>query len=99
MLSETTGRPMTLRQLLIHVEKCARDLASQLDATVQPRLADFRELSRPLRHRSHYPTFLALRNALEKVQQAGVETGVLAEYLEKVMRLIQERVRAEKFHI
>jgi len=90
---------MTLRQLMTHVEKCARDLASELDTTMRPRLADFRDLSRPVRQRSRYPTFVALRNALEKIEQAGLETQTLADYLEKEMRLIRERVRAEKFHI
>jgi hypothetical protein len=99
MLPNSSGRPVTLRQLMTQVEKCARDFASHLDTTVGPRLADFRELSRPVRRRSSYPTFIALRNALERIQQASDETDSLTAYLEKELRLIKERVSAERFRI
>src|SRR5437763_899382 len=49
-------RRMTLRQLLTASEKCARDLAEQLHTTLLSRAADCRDLSRPVRRRSHYPT-------------------------------------------
>ena len=61
---------MTLRQLMTHSEKVVRDLLEHLNTVLLPREQDFRDLSRPIRHRSHYPTLLALHNALENCARA-----------------------------
>ena len=78
--------------------RTAHDLAAAADARgkVCPRpdrarsgdpaaaqVSDFRDLSRPVRRRSHYPTMLALGNALKKLVAAGVEADVLANYLQR----------------
>ena len=75
MVLDQSFRRMTLRQLLTHSEKCARDLIEHFHATVMPSVADFRDLSRPVRRRSHYPAMLALMNALNKLQQVGDDPG------------------------
>ena len=64
---DKSPRRMTLRQLLTHSEKCSRDLIEQVQATLMPRTTDFRDLNRPIRRRSHYPTVVALINALNKL--------------------------------
>ena len=63
---------------------------------VLPRMTDFRDLSRPIRRRSHYPTLLALLNSLKKLQEAGVETNALAEYLLEQMQDIREHAKRER---
>ena len=78
---ERSVRRMPLRQLLTHSEKCSRDLIEQLRAALGPSVSEFRELSRPVRRRSAYPTMATMRNALRKVQQAHEETTKLAAYL------------------
>jgi hypothetical protein len=88
---------MTLRQLLTSVEKCSRDLAEQLNSTLLPRTHDCRDLSRPVRRRSHYPTILALVNALGKLQQADDEVEVLVDYLLEQMEAIRDAARRERF--
>jgi hypothetical protein len=87
---------MTLRQLLTHAEKCTRDLLEHLQATLQPRVADFRDLSRPVRRRSHYPTMMALMNAMKKLQESGAEAQVLADYLHEQMQDIREHAQRER---
>jgi hypothetical protein len=91
-------RRMTLRQLMTHAEKCARDLIEQINGTVLPRVSDFRDLSRPVRRRSHFPSMVALLNALNKYQQAGEETRAMTEYLLEQMQEIRERARLERYN-
>jgi hypothetical protein len=96
MLTERPQRRMTLRQLLTHSEKCARDLAEHLSAVLLPHAQDFRDLSRPVRRRSHYPTLLALHNALQKLRTDGAEAGQLADYLLGLLQEIREHARRER---
>ena len=52
MAIEKPTRRMTLRQLMTHSEKCARDLIEHLSSTMLPHVNDFRDLNRPVRRRS-----------------------------------------------
>ncbi len=96
MLIDKPLHRMTLRQLLTHSEKCSRDFVEHVQATLMPRISDLRELSRPVRRRSHYPTLLAIQNAMRKLQEAGTETEVLANYLLEQMTDIYERARKDR---
>src|SRR6516164_1520560 len=58
MLTEKSTRRMPLRQLLTHSEKCSRDLVEHLRNGLIHVLTEYRELSRPVRRRSSYPTLL-----------------------------------------
>lgn len=92
-MAERIPRRMPLRQLLTHSEKCSRDLIEHLRATLGPALSEFRELSRPVRRRSSYPSFVTIRNALKKIQQANHETHEQAEYLRERLQEIQRHGR------
>ncbi len=81
MLTEKSVRRMPLRQLLMHSEKCTRDLIEHLLASLLPYLTEYRELSRPVRRRSSYPSMITMHNALRKAQQASDETRQMIEYL------------------
>src|SRR5262249_39758594 len=98
MAVDRPQRRMTLRQLLTHSEKCSRDLAEQLHSTLLPRNTDCRELSRPTRRRSHYPTALALLNALQKLIQADQEAQTLADYLHQQLEEIRDHAKREKLN-
>ena len=63
MPADKPFRRMPLRQLLTHSEKCSRDLIEHLRATLGPVLSEFRELSRPIRRRSPYPSMVTMKNA------------------------------------
>jgi hypothetical protein len=93
---ERPARRMTLRQLLTHSEKCTRDLIEQLSASLLPRVTDFRDLSRPVRRKSHYPTLVALLNALNKLQQFNEEARQQAEYLGEQLQEIRDHARRER---
>ncbi len=93
MAIDRPQRRMTLRQLLTHSEKCTRDLVEHLQTVVLPREVDFRDLSRPVRRRSHYPTLKALLNALKKLQEGGNEATSQAEYLLEQLNEIRQHAR------
>jgi len=97
MAANSNLRRMTLRQLLTSVEKCAADLAEQLQTTMLSRVTDTRDLTRPVRRRSHYPTFVALVNSLNRLQQADEEVEALVDYLLEQMEAIRESARKERF--
>ena len=96
MAIDRPTRRMTLRQLLTHAEKCSRDLLEHCSTTLLTQFSDFRDLSRPVRRRSHYPTLMALMNALKKLQHAGDEAQELATYLTEQLQEIREHARKER---
>jgi hypothetical protein len=96
MATDQPLRRMTLRQLLTHSEKCSRDLIDHLQVTLLPRLSDYRDLSRPVRRRSHYPTVGALVNALNKLNQESAEATTVATYLQEQLDEIRERAHRER---
>ncbi len=96
MVIERPARRMTLRQQLTHAEKCSRDLIEHFQQSVLGVMADFRDLSRPVRRRSHYPTMLAICNSLKKYSSAGAETMEMIEYLQEQLQGIREHSRRER---
>lgn len=90
MMTEKSVRRMPLRQLMTHAEKCSRDLIDFTRTTLIPGLTDYRELSRPVRRRSHYPALISLSNALRKVEEALDESRRKMEYLQERLREIHE---------
>src|SRR5436305_1605262 len=96
MVVEKSGRRMTLRQMLIHSEKCSRDIADRMQTNLLPHLTDFRKLTRPVRQHSHYPTVLATRNALKRLHEAAEETLSLAKHLIDMLKDISEQANREQ---
>ena len=96
MVIERPARRMTLRQQLTHAEKCSRDVIEHINGSLLPAISDVRDLSRPVRRRSHYPTMVSLSNALNKLQQASVEISKILEYLQQQLQEIREHARRER---
>jgi hypothetical protein len=96
MITDKSFRRLPLRDLLTDAEKRTRDLADHFTAVWMARLADLRDLSRPVRKRSHYPTLLALRNSLEKVTSLSEESQRLIDYLNQELEEIREHARRER---
>jgi hypothetical protein len=97
-MAEKSTRRMTLRQLLTHSEKLARDLIEHVQTSLLVQVSDFRELSRPVRRRSHYPSLLAVQNALRKLQAATEEVNSLADQLQEQLQEIREHARRERIN-
>jgi hypothetical protein len=96
MMVEKPARRMTLRQQLTHAEKCSRDIVEHVQGSLLPSISDVRDLSRPVRRRSHYPTMVSLSNSVNKMQQAGAEINQLVEYLQEQLQAIREHARRER---
>lgn len=93
---EKTIRRMTLRDLLIHSEKSTRDLVEHLKSTFWPRIEEFRDLTRPVRRHSHFPTVLAVQNIQKKMLDAHQDTEAQANRLLEQLQDIRERARRER---
>ena len=98
MALEKTYRRLPLRDLLTDAEKRSRDVAEHLHNTWLPRITDLRDLSRPLRRKSHYPTLLALQNSLQRVIELMGETSELVDYLEHQLNEIRDHARRERLN-
>jgi hypothetical protein len=95
MISEKSFRRLPLRDLMTDAEKRSRDLIEHFTVTWIARIADLRDLSRPIRKRSHYPTLLALQNAVHKTVETNEETRRLIDYLTQELTEILEHARRE----
>ena len=96
MLTERPTRRMTLRQQLDHAEKCSRDLIEHFQGTLLPCVTDMRDLSRPIRRRSHYPAMVALLNAMNRLHECGHESVESLDYLLEQLQEIREHARRER---
>jgi hypothetical protein len=96
MGSDKSVRRMTLRQLLTHSEKCARDLIELVHTGFLSKVVDFRDLSRPVRRRSHYPTMLAMQNSLRRMMETVQQTQELTDFLNEHLDAIREHANRER---
>ncbi len=95
MAATRPTRRLPLRDLLTDSEKRTRDLIEQVHVTFLTRAADLRELSRPVRKRSHYPSTHALLNAMEKTIQTAQETEDQIAYLMHELTEIGDHAKRE----
>ena len=87
-------RRMTLQELLTQANKNIRDLTEFGRSGVLASLADLRDLSRPVRRRSRYPTFIAVQNSLSHFLQTQEQN--LAQSQEMLQVLLRIRQLARK---
>jgi hypothetical protein len=95
MKIEKPNKRMTLRERMTHAEKCCRDLIDHVNGAMLSATSEFRDLTRPVRRRSHYPTRTALQNALAKLQQAGEDAMMLCDYMLEEFKYIGESTKRE----
>lgn len=93
-----TSRPkrMTLLQLLVHTEKYSHDMREQFRVSFWPALSEFHDMSRPVRKRSHYPTLLAMRNALAAMLQSERDMDQMVANLEGWLQEILEYAQRQR---
>lgn len=91
-------RRLPLRDLITDAEKRCRDVAEHVHTTWINRATDLRDLSRPVRRKSHYPTLLALQNALQRFVELSRETDALIDHLEQQVADIREHARRERLN-
>ena len=98
MPPERTYRRLTLRDLITESEKRARHTAEHIGTTWLARVTDLRDLSRPVRRKSNYPTLLALQNALQRFVQLSRETDELIGLLDQQCNDIRDHAKRERLN-
>jgi hypothetical protein len=86
---------MTLRELLSFATRSTRATAEQVRDNVLRSAADLRDLTRPVRRRSRYPTILAVHNSLKKLETAQGDALKHGAYLFEQLKLIRAIARKE----
>lgn len=92
---EKPAKRMTLREQLVHAEKCCRDLIDHTNGELLANTAEFRDLTRPVRRKSHYPTRVALLNALEKLQESSQDAMTMCDFLLEELQSIAQIAHRE----
>ncbi len=95
-MAEKSLRRLPLRQLLANSDKTTRELAEHVQAHLMPRLVDLRELSRPVRRKSHYPTVMAFQNGLRHVLEANDQLQGMINSLQEHLEAIRDHAQSQK---
>lgn len=98
MSKEKAYRRLPLRQLMTDSEKRARDLSEYYGGAWLTGVTDLRDLSRPVRRKSNYPTLMALQNALQKMVRLTNDSEELLETLEQQLSDIRDHARRERLN-
>jgi hypothetical protein len=96
MSSDKPLRRLPLRQLLASTDKVSRELHELVQTHFIQRVADARDLSRPVRRRSHYPSVLALENGLRRLSEAHEQVQVLMTSLSDHLDAMREHAQREQ---
>src|SRR3977135_4035348 len=97
-MAEKSLRRLPLRQLLASSDKTAREVAELVHTHLLPRVIDFRDLTRPVRRKSHYPTMLAFQNGLRLIAEAHAQLQVLIAILQEHLDAIRDHAQREKLN-
>lgn len=58
--------------------------------------SEYRGLSRPVRHRSTFPSMMAMQNSLRKFEEANKNLHALADYLHEHLDAIRDHANRER---
>jgi hypothetical protein len=95
-MSEKPLRRLPLRQVLASSDKVSRELHELVHTHFIQAIGDARDLSRPVRRRSHYPSVLALQNGLRRLQQAFDQVQVQLSSLNEHLDAIRDHAQKER---
>jgi hypothetical protein len=97
-MADKLYRRLPLRDLMTDAEKRARDLVDHFTTGWFAHATDLRDLSRPVRRKSHYPTLSALLNSVNKIVAASREADEMLAYLGRQLEEIREHARRERLN-
>ena len=95
-MADKSLRRLPLRQLLASSDRTTRELAEVVHSHLLPRVVDFRDLTRPVRRKSHYPTMVAFQNGLRRVTEANERLTALVAELQEHLDAIRDHAQREK---
>jgi len=94
-MSDQPLRRLPLRQLLASSDRTARELSELVYTHFIPRVTDFRDLTRPVRRRSQYPTVQAFHNGLRRVTEASDQLTAMVSVLQEHLDAIRDHAQRE----
>ena len=97
-MADKSLRRLPLRQVLASSERTTRDLAEMVHTHVMPRVADFRDLSRPVRRKSQFPTMVAFQNGLRRLMEANDRLQATVSVLQEHLEAIRDHAQREKLN-
>src|SRR5438132_12351376 len=97
-MAEKSLRRLPLRQLLASSDKATREIAELVHTHLLPRVVDFRDLTRPIRRKSHYPTMLAFQNGLRRLAEAHDQMQAMLAVLQEHLDAIRDHAQREKLN-
>ena len=97
-MADPTLRRLPLRKLLASSDKTTREVAEMVHSHLLPRVVDFRDLSRPIRRKSQYPTMLAFQNGLRRLVEAHDQLQELIRNLQEHLDAIRDHAQREKLN-
>ncbi len=97
-MADKALRRLPLRQLLASSDRTTRELAELVHTHVMPRVADFRDLSRPVRRKSQFPTMVAFQNGLRRMMEANDRLQVTIAVLHEHLEAIRDHAQREKLN-
>ena len=97
-MAEKSLRRLPLRQLLASSDKTTRELAELVHTHLLPRVIDFRDLTRPVRRKSQYPTMVAFNNGLRRMVEANDQLQALIVVLQEHLDAIRDHAQREKLN-
>lgn len=97
-MADTTLHRLPLRKLLASSDKTTREVAELVHTHLMPRVLDFRDVSRPVRRKSHYPTIMAFQNSLRRMTEAHDQMTALLKVLQEHLDAIRDHAQREKIN-
>ncbi len=97
-MSEKALRRLPLRQLLASSDRTTRDLAELVHTHLMPRIADLRDLSRPVRRKSQFPTMVAFQNGVRHLSEANDQVQATIAVLQEHLEAIRDHAQREKLN-
>lgn len=97
-MSDQPLHRLPLRQLLASSDKTTRELAELVYTHFIPRVSDFRDLTRPVRRRSTYPTMQSFLNGLRRMTEAHDQLCGLVNLLQDHLDAIRDHAQREKLN-
>jgi hypothetical protein len=95
-MADKALRRLPLRQLLASSDKATRELAELVHTHMMPRVIDFRDLSRPVRSKSQYPTMIAFMNGLKRMTQANDQVQAMIAVVQEHLEAIRDHALRER---
>jgi|ERR1043165_735648 hypothetical protein len=97
-MSERDLRRLPFRQLLAHSDKKANEVVELVYKQFVARISDYRDMTRPVRRKSSYPTMLALLNSLRRLRETHDELNSLLSVLHEHLDAIRDHAQREKLN-